>query len=247
MSDIRVVFSGAEGKMGRTLLPGLRETEGIAVVGEVEKGEDLAAAARDARADVVVDFTEPSAAVPNARAILAAGAQGVIGTTGFEPSDLDALDAQAREAGVGLLVAPNFALGMILLQRFAEEAARHFPDAEILEAHHTAKIDAPSGTALDTARRIGAVRANRTPAGGEPSRGLVVEGVPVHSLRLPGLVAQQEVVFGGPGEGLRLAHDVTGRHCFLPGVVAGIRGIRGRKGVVRGMAPILFGEGRGGE
>lgn len=230
MTDLRVVFSGARGKMGRALLPGLRETDGLEVVGEVEKGDDLEAVARAAKADVVVDFTEPSAAVANARAIVAAGAQGVIGTTGFAESDLEALDREAAAADVGLLVAPNFALGMILLQRFAEQAARHLPDVAILEAHHKQKLDAPSGTSLDTARRIAR------------AAGVDLAAVPIHSLRMDGFVARQEVTFGGPGERLQLVHDVLSRECFLPGVVAGIRRMAGRRGLVRGLAPLLFDE-----
>jgi 4-hydroxy-tetrahydrodipicolinate reductase len=226
--------------MGRALLPGLRAADGVRVVGEVEKGDDLLAIARGAGADVVVDFTEPAAAVANSRAVIAAGAQGVIGTTGFSPEDVDALDAEAREAGVGLLVAPNFAIGMILLQRFAEEAARHLPAAEIVEAHHEGKVDAPSGTALDTARRIAAAGARSPGDATARSRGLDVEGVLVHSLRVPGVVARQEVWFGSAGERLRLEHDVVGRECFLPGVLVGIRRIGGRRGVVRGLAELLF-------
>lgn len=124
MSAIRVVFSGAKGRMGVALLPGLHAAEGIEVVAETDAGDDLVAAVRASSAQVVIDFTTPAAALANARLILAAGAHGVIGTTGFLPEDLDALDREAREAGRGLLIAPNFSLGMILLQRFAEEAVR---------------------------------------------------------------------------------------------------------------------------
>jgi 4-hydroxy-tetrahydrodipicolinate reductase len=226
--------------MGQALLPGLSAAADVEVVGEVEVGDDLAAVARAARADVVVDFTTPGAAVPNARAILAAGAQGVVGTTGFSPADLDLLEAEARAAGRGLLVAPNFALGMVLLQRFAEEAARHFPRAEILEAHHEAKVDAPSGTALDTARRMAAAGARGGPGGAATARGLDVGGVRVHSLRLPDVMAWQEVRFGAPGQTLVLSHDARSRDCYLPGVLAAIRAMPGRVGLVRGLAPILF-------
>ena len=240
MQEHRIVFSGALGRMGRALLPGLREAEGIEVVGEIDKDDDLVQVVRDAKADTVVDFTQPDAAMPNARAIIEAGACGVIGTTGFEPSDLEALDREAREAGTGLLVAPNFALGMILLQRFAEQAALHFPDVEVIEAHHTAKLDAPSGTALATARRIAEAGGRAAANTADPSRGLVVDGVPVHSIRLPGVVARQEVFFGGQGERLRLEHDTTDRTCFLPGVIEGIRRMPGRVGLVHGLDKLLF-------
>jgi 4-hydroxy-tetrahydrodipicolinate reductase len=239
VSDIRVVFSGSKGRMGTALLPGLRAAEGIEVVGEVDLGDDLVATARDAKAQVVVDFTTPQAAVPNARAILAAGAQGVIGTTGFSVADLDALEAEAEAAGRGLLVAPNFSLGMILLQRFAEEATRHFPRVEITETHHEGKLDAPSGTARRTAERLAAAGAASGPAGDDVSRGLDVEGVRVHSRRLPGIHANQEVHFGAEHESLTLVHAAHSRDCYLAGVIAAVRAMPGRTGLVRGLDAII--------
>lgn len=238
---IRVVFSGAAGRMGRALTPGIAAADGMALVGQVEKGDDLVAVARAARADVVVDFTEPASAVSNARAILAVPAHGVVGTTGFTVADLDRLDEEARQAGRGLVIAPNFALGMVLLQRFAVEAARHLAVAEIVETHHPAKLDAPSGTALDTARRVARAGAGAGREGEEPSRGLDVDGVRVHSLRLPGVSARQEVHFGGSGETLVLRHDAAGRDCYLPGVLAAIRAVGGTVGLLRGLEDVLFG------
>ena len=239
---LRVVFAGAAGRMGRALLPGLAQAADLEIVAEVEKGDDLEARARETRANVVVDFTEPASAVPNARALLAAGAHGVVGTTGFTEADLEGLDRLARRAGRGLIVAPNFALGMVLLQRFAEEAARHLPAVEIVETHHPAKLDAPSGTANDTARRLARAGAGPGRPGADPARGLDVEGVRVHSLRLPGITARQEVHFGGVGEALLLRHDATGRDCYLPGVLAAIRAVSDHVGLVRGLESILFDE-----
>jgi len=241
--SIRVVFSGAAGRMGRTLVPALAAADGIDLVGEVEKNDDLTVVARSMRASVVVDFTAPAAAMGNARAILRARAQGVIGTTGFSETDLQELDREARATGNGLLVAPNFALGMILLQRFAAEAARHFPAVEVIEAHHPGKVDAPSGTAMDTARRLAAGGAGAAAPFVAASRGQDVGGIPVHSMRLPGVLAHQEVHFGGPGERLVLTHDVASRACFVPGVLAAVRAIPGRVGLIRGLEPILFAHG----
>ncbi|MDA1194899.1 MAG: 4-hydroxy-tetrahydrodipicolinate reductase, partial [Planctomycetota bacterium] len=170
MSAIRIVFSGAQGRMGRALLPGLRANPALEVVGETDLGDDLEATVRAAEAQVVVDFTTPESAVANARAILAAGVQGVIGTTGFSAADLDALETEARSSGRGLLIAPNFSLGMILLQRFAAEAARWFPRAEIVETHHEGKLDAPSGTALRTAERMAAAGAEAGPGASQAAR-----------------------------------------------------------------------------
>lgn len=240
MQPIRVVFSGAKGRMGQALLPGLKAAPGIDVVAEIDRGDDLAAAVRAQHAGVVVDFTTPQAALPNARAILAAGAQGVIGTTGFSTADLDALEREARAAGRGLLVAPNFALGMVLLQRFAIELVRHYPRVEVIEAHHDGKRDAPSGTAQRTAERLAAAGGRGAPGPGhEAARGHDVQGVRVHSLRLPGVVARQEVVYGAPGEHIVLKHEALSRECYLPGVLLGVRAMPGRVGLLRGLDALL--------
>lgn len=237
---IRVLFSGAQGRMGRALLPGLRAAEGIEVVAETGAGDDLVVLIADTRAQVVVDFSVPAAALANARKILTAGAQGVIGTTGFRPSDLDTLDAEAQSAGVGLLVAPNFSVGMLLLQRFAVEAMKWLPRAEITETHHEAKVDSPSGTALHTARLLGQAGALAGPSPQGDGRGLEVDGVQVHSRRLPGLHARQEVHLAGDAETLTLSHEALSRDCYLPGVLAGIRAMPGRVGLLRGLETLLF-------
>jgi len=243
VSAIRTALSGWKGRMGQVIGPGLERADGIELVARVEAGDDLVAMCRAARADVVVDFTTPAAAAANARQILEAGCHGVVGTTGFTAADLDDLDARARAVGKGLLVAPNFAIGVLLMQRFATEAARFFPRVEIVEAHHDGKLDAPSGTALRTADLLGAVRAGGGPEAGDGgdggARGQVRAGVHVHSLRLPGLVAHQDVIFGSPGEVLTIRHDAMSRECYLPGVVRAVRGIGGRVGLVRGLEAML--------
>jgi 4-hydroxy-tetrahydrodipicolinate reductase len=244
MGRLRVLFSGAKGKMGQALLPGLRAASDLEVVGETDQGDDLVATARASRTEVVVDFTTPQAALPNARKILAAGAHGVIGTTGFTLQDLDALDREARAAGRGLIVAPNFALGMVLLQRCAETLVPHYPRVEIVEVHGEAKLDAPSGTALRTAERLAQAGAHaRRPPGAEPSLGLDVGGVRVHSLRLPGVVARQEIHFGAPGEAVVLRHEALSRECYLPGVLLALRAVPQRVGLLRGLEALLFARG----
>jgi 4-hydroxy-tetrahydrodipicolinate reductase len=226
--------------MGVVLGPAIEGAEGLSLVARIEKGDDLASVARAARAQVVVDFTTPEAAVANARAVLAAGCHGVIGTTGFLPRDLEDLDARARASGKGLLVAPNFALGAIVAKRLAVLAARHFSRAEVVELHHDAKKDAPSGTAVSTAEALAAAGAGGG-RGAEPSRGEDRGGVRVHSVRLPGLLAHQEVLFGAPGEVLSIRHDATSRECYVAGVILGIREMaRGaRTGVVRGLEAVI--------
>jgi 4-hydroxy-tetrahydrodipicolinate reductase len=240
VSRLRIVFNGAKGRMGQALLPGLRAAADLEVVAETDAGDDVQAAVRRAGAQVVVDFTTAASAVANARRILASGAQGVIGTTGFSPQDLDALEHEARAAGRGLLIAANFALGMVLLQRFAERLVRHYPRVEVIETHHEAKADAPSGTALRTAERL--ARAGARPGPGEaaaPALGSDVGGVHVHSLRLPGVVARQEVVFGAHGESIVLRHEALSRECYLAGVLQAVRAMPGRVGLLRGLDALL--------
>jgi 4-hydroxy-tetrahydrodipicolinate reductase len=191
---VRVALFGAGGKVGSVLGPAL-EAAGHDVVDGRQGPEGC---------DVVVDFTRPDAVAANVERCVAAGVPVVIGTTGF---DSDAVDARAREAGVPCFHAPNFSRGAMLMMRFAEEAARAFTSAEIVELHHETKRDAPSGTARTTAARMGT----------EP---------PIHSIRLPGLVAHQEVIFGGPGETLTIRHDTTSREAFVPGVLLAVEKVR---------------------
>jgi 4-hydroxy-tetrahydrodipicolinate reductase len=191
---VKVVLYGAGGKVGSVLRPAL-EAAGHEVTDGREGPEGC---------DVAVDFTRPDAVVSDVERCLAAGVPVVIGTTGF---DVEAVDARARDAGVPCFHAPNFSRGAALMMRFAEEAARAFPSAEIVELHHETKRDAPSGTAKTTAARM------RT----EP---------PIHSVRLPGLVAHQEVIFGGPGETLTIRHDTISREAFVPGVLLAVEKVR---------------------
>ena len=188
---MKVALFGAAGKVGSALVPRL-EAAGHEVHG-IELGDEPDLAGCDA----AVDFTTPSAAPTNVRAALEHGVSCVVGTTGWEPGELGAL---AAEKGLRLFVAPNFSLGAVLMMRFAREAAAHFPRAEIVELHNEQKVDAPSGTARATADLIG----------GDPA---------IHSVRLPGLVAHQEVIFGGEGQLLTIRHDTTGRESFADGVL----------------------------
>jgi len=191
---MRVVVFGREGKVGSVLIPGLAAA-GHEVTG-VEIGETVELAGHDA----AVDFTAPAAVVGNASAALAAGVPCVIGTTGLTPDGLRTLDEAAKGAGVPCFLVPNFAIGAVLMMRFAEEAMKHMRRAEIVEEHHETKVDAPSGTAKATAARMGG-------------------DVAIHSVRLPGAIANQEVILGALGQTLRIRHDTTSREAFVPGVV----------------------------
>ncbi|HLM32865.1 MAG TPA: dihydrodipicolinate reductase C-terminal domain-containing protein [Gaiellaceae bacterium] len=191
---MRVLLFGAGGKVGAVLGPALEEA-GHEVQG-VGSGKETVPAGFD----VAIDFTRPDAVRANVEHCLAAGLPCVVGTTGLQDADVEALDVLARDREVPCLVAPNFALGAVLMMRFAEEAARWLPRAEIIELHDEAKLDAPSGTAKATAARL--------------------EGdVPIHSVRLPGLVAHQEVLLGGQGQLLTIRHDTLSREAFVPGVL----------------------------
>jgi 4-hydroxy-tetrahydrodipicolinate reductase len=192
---MKVALFGAGGKVGSVLVPAL-EAAGHEVVDGRGSGPD--------GCDVAVDFTLPDAVDENVERCLAAGVPTVIGTTGF---DMEAVDARAREAGIPCFHAPNFSRGATLMMRFAEEAAKTFPRAEIVELHYEAKRDAPSGTAKATAARMGT-------------------GPEIHSVRLPGLVAHQEVIFGGPGEILTIRHDTASREAFVPGVLLALEKVR---------------------
>ena len=192
---MKIAVYGVRGKVGVVLAPALLAA-GHNVIDARSSGPD--------GCDAAVDFTRPDAIVANVDQCLAAGVPVVIGTTGFDP---EALDARAKEAGVPCLHAPNFSQGAALMMRFAEEAAKAFPRAEIVELHHEAKRDAPSGTAKATAARMGT----------DPT---------IHSVRLPGLVAHQEVIFGGPGETLTIRHDTTSRDAFLPGILLALEKVR---------------------
>jgi len=192
---VRICLFGRGGKVGSVLGPAFERAGHEVLDGRASGPEGC---------DVAVDFTLPDAVLENARRCLEAGVPVVVGTTGF---DLDELDGRAREAGVPCFYAANFALGAVLMMRFAEDASRVFPQAEIVELHAETKLDAPSGTAKATAARM-------------------AEAAPIHSVRLPGLVAHQEVLLGGPGETLTIRHDTTSREAFVPGVLRAVEAVR---------------------
>lgn len=208
--------------------------------------DDLASAIDQSSPEVVVDFTVAAPARENAITAIERGVSPVIGTTGFSDDDIETMSRKARDAGVGAFIAPNFSIGAVVLMRLSEIAASHFDHVEIIELHHDGKVDAPSGTALHTARMI--VEARGEPAVDVATERFTLEGVrggdfggvKIHSVRLPGLVAHQEVVFGGVGQTLTLRHDSTSRESFTPGVIIAIRRVRDLKGLVVGLDKLLF-------
>jgi 4-hydroxy-tetrahydrodipicolinate reductase len=220
---LRVVISGATGAVGRALVPAIEAEADLELAGQAAPslGLTLAHALAHAGADVAVDFTVPAAAREACEAAIAAKIPLVIGTTGLTPDARDELGAKARDAGVPILSAPNFAIGAVLMMRFAEQARPYMDAVEIVELHADTKRDAPSGTALATAARLGG-------------------DVPIHSIRLPGLVAHQEVILGARGQTLSLRHDTTSREAFVPGVLLAVRRVGGLEpGMTTGLEAIL--------
>ncbi|TMF89701.1 MAG: 4-hydroxy-tetrahydrodipicolinate reductase [Chloroflexi bacterium] len=213
--------------------------------GGVGRGDDLETALQNHRPQVLVDFTHPSAGLDNALAAVAAGAAPVVGTSGIPAEDIERLERACAERGVGGIVAPNFAVGAVLMMWLAERAAPFFDAADVIEMHHAAKADAPSGTAVATARRMGVARErpfaySRTEKVVlEGARGAESEGVAVHSVRLPGVLAEQEVILGLPGQTLTIAHRTISRECYAPGVLLAIRRVASGPGFFRGLEPLL--------
>jgi 4-hydroxy-tetrahydrodipicolinate reductase len=247
MADaIRVGVAGYRGKVGSVLAAAFEAEPGIEYVGGVGRGDDLAAFLHEKRPRALVDFTRPSEALHNALAAIAAGASPVVGTTGLAADAIDKLETACKGKGLGGIVAPNFAVGAVLMMHLAEIAAPHFDAAEVIEMHHAAKLDAPSGTALTTARRLAARRGDKPFAHKKPekvtlagTRGGEEGSVAVHSIRLPGFVADQEVIFGLPGQTLTIAHRTTSREAYVPGVLIAIRAVTAGDHFYRGLDQLL--------
>ena len=245
MSATTVAVIGAGGRMGATVCRAVEEADGLTLVGRFDVGDDLSDLAG---ADVVVEFSVPDASPANVAHCVERGVHVVVGTTGWSDDRLEALRAQlAERRDVGVLVAPNFAVGAVLMMAFAARAARFYESVEVVELHHPDKVDAPSGTAARTADLIGAAREeagvapvpDATTTDPEGARGGRVHGIPVHSVRLRGLVAHQEVLLGNAGEMLTIRHDSFDRVSFMPGVLAAVREVGDHPGLTVGLEHYL--------
>jgi 4-hydroxy-tetrahydrodipicolinate reductase len=243
---IRVAIAGHRGKVGSVLAAALQAEPDIEYVGGIGGADDLAAFLREKRPQALVDFTRPAVALHNALAAVAAGASPVVGTTGIPADGLDKLETACRDKMLGGIVAPNFAIGAVLMMHLADIAAPHFDAAEVIEMHHAAKLDAPSGTALSTAKRLAARRGSKPFSHQKPdkttlegTRGGEEGSVAVHSVRLPGFVADQEVIFGLPGQTLTITHRTTSREAYVPGVLLAIRKVTSEPRFYRGLDQLL--------
>jgi 4-hydroxy-tetrahydrodipicolinate reductase len=240
---INVAVLGARGRMGSEVVKAVEATDGLALVAALDLGDSLEQL-KGSAAHVVVDFTTPDSVMSNLEFLINNGINVVVGTTGFDDAKLATVKGWlAQNPSVGVLIAPNFAIGAVLMMEFAEKAARYFESAEIIELHHPAKVDAPSGTAARTAELMSAARKaaglgampDATTTALDGARGASVAGIPVHSVRARGLVAHQEVLFGGLGETLTIRHDSIDRAGFMPGVILGVRKIVNTPGLTHGL------------
>lgn len=242
---MRVTVNGAKGKMGQAVVSYVNEKDGLTLAAEVDLGDSLATSLTENKADIVVDFTRPEARMENIRTILFGGAAAVVGTTGFTPEDLKQIEEWVKETGKGCFIAPNFIVGNVLMQKFAKKAAEYYENVEIIEYHHENKVDYPSGTAVKTAELMSEVKkgfnsnTNDKVANVEGARGGDFNGIKIHSVRMPGFIASQEVIFGNAGEYLTIRHDNIDRAAYMPGVFRAAEYIKDKAELVYGLEHIL--------
>src|SRR4051812_22968781 len=242
---MRVGVLGAKGKVGATMVAAVEAAEDLTFTTGVDAGDPLTLFS-GSQTEVVIDFTHPDVVMDNLKFLIDNGIHAVVGTTGFTDERLSQVKSWLKDKpGVAVLIAPNFAIGAVLSMHFAQQAARFFESAEVVELHHPQKADAPSGTAARTARLIAEARRGLPPnpdatsTGIEGARGADVDGIPVHSVRLAGLVAHQEVLFGTQGETLTIRHDSLDRTSFVPGVLLAVRTVSEHPGLTVGLEPFL--------
>jgi len=269
---IPVVVNGAAGKMGREVIKAVAKAEDMMLVGAVDanpnlRGQDigeivgigplevpilddlqsvLVLATQEKIQGVMVDFTHPDGVYENVRSAIAYGVRPVVGTTGLSTKQIEELTEFADKASTGVLIVPNFAIGVLLMQQAAIQASQYFDHVEIIELHHNQKADAPSGTAIKTAEMLAELGKTYNPPSVNEKEiitgargGLGPENIPIHSIRLPGLLAHQEIIFGSPGQIYTLRHDTTDRACYMPGVLLGIRKVINLKTLVYGLEKLL--------
>ena len=240
--SIKVIINGANGKMGRTTVEAIEAENDLKCVAKTGRNDNLAQAINQHSADVVIDFTLPDSVYKNAQTIIENGARPVIGTSGLSMSQIDTLKKMCREKKRGGIIAPNFSIGALLMMRYAKDAAQYFPDVEIIEMHHPHKVDAPSGTAKKTAELIAENKSSANVSApidktlkDNVTRGEHHHGVPIHAVRLTGIFATQQVIFGNAGERFTIQHDSIDRHSMMPGVFLCCRKVMSLDHLVYGM------------
>ncbi|GKV55418.1 4-hydroxy-tetrahydrodipicolinate reductase [Sporosarcina sp. NCCP-2222] len=263
---IKVAIAGARGRMGTTARKAIEEAMDAEVVAALDYKHggkyingatigdgpagipiytSLAELAKDVQPDVLLDVTDPDAVFTNVKEAISLGIHPVVGTSGLSEEELHSISELVNETGVGAIIAPNFSIGAVLMMKFAAQAARYLGDIEIIEMHHDRKLDAPSGTAVKTANMIKSIRPSHIQGHPEEqehlagARGGDVEGMKIHSVRLPGLLAHQQVLLGGEGELLTIRHDSFDRNSFMPGIIMAIRHVAGSTGLIYGLEEIL--------
>ncbi|MEI6520841.1 MAG: 4-hydroxy-tetrahydrodipicolinate reductase [bacterium] len=264
MNDLKVLVVGACGKMGREVVKAITAADGMSVVAAVDAANvgadagdiagisllgvkisaDLASAIKLSGAEIMVDFTRPDVIMSNLRIAVPLKIASVVGTTGITAENKAELEKLTEESGSPVFIAPNFAIGAVLMMEFAKKAVKYFDYAEVIEYHHEKKLDAPSGTALRTAEMMkdvvtGRLENSANKEHGEESRGMAVGNIRVHAIRMPGYVANQEVIFGGLGQTLTIKHDTINRESFMPGVVIAVNKVKSLTGVVVGLENIM--------
>lgn len=242
---IKIAVHGAKGKVGCHVVAAVNAAPDMVLISQLDVGDDLSASLKAHSVDVVIDFTKPEIRMQTVKTILDNQACAVVGTTGFTPEDLQQIEKWVEKSGHGVVIGPNFAVGSVLLMHFAREAARIFSAAEIVEYHHNQKADYPSGTAVKTAQMMEEAReAFNTDLGDrvanmEGARGAEHQGIHIHSVRLPGMIAHQEVLFGEMGQYLTLRHDAVSREAYMPGVLLAVRNVIKSPELVYGLESLM--------
>jgi 4-hydroxy-tetrahydrodipicolinate reductase len=240
---IKVLINGAFGRMGQMTTKALSENGEFEVVGQTGREYDLAKSIHDSAADVVIDFTTAESVFENVNIIIDNKARPVIGTTGLTQDQIRTLQEKSKELEIGGIIAPNFSIGAVLMMKFAGEIVKYMPNVEIIEMHHDQKLDSPSGTALRTAELMAHNAKLKKPSHSRETikgaRGATHENIAIHAVRLPGLLAHQQIIFGGVGEALTLRHDSIDRQCFMPGVQLACKKVLELDHLVYGLESII--------
>lgn len=244
MSQHKVIVNGALGKMGRLAVSTIQQQGHFELVASLGRQDNLAEAIAQTKANIVLDLTNASAVYDNTRLIIQAGAHPVIGSSGLMAEELSTLRQMCQQKHLGGIIVPNFSIAAVLMMHFSAIAARYLPDVEIIETHHPQKLDAPSGTAIKTAELIAKARTHIPPKLEEKAlltgaRGASLEGISIHSLRIPGVLARQEVIFGSNGETLTLEHNSIDRECFMPGLLLSLEKVTTLDGLYYGLEHLL--------